>query len=424
MTTPQPQSPASSPGPTTRRRTRLLLAIIPLMLLAIALPFYLRNRAINHVLQNYEQRGGLVQRGAITPLSHAFVWVRSTLADIVGGDRTAAQESGNDAHTLRGAPLKTDELWILPAISPLRIELPGTPLSPELIDAIPKLANSFQLTLPDSNATDQSLAQLCDALATRSDHYIIELGHTTITNAGLKVIKRLPNLVVLGLESPHIDGGAFTHLNSSTLQQLKLPGCNISDQDILSLTTEFKSINLSDLSRTKVTSQGIAQLVKNKSLGELILDDLPVTDDLLATLTTGPISKFSLARTKITDAGLASFAKCSRIYSLDLSGTRITNAGLVKLPLRGPGILYFEVKLADTLLDDNALPHLLKMSPFIELDLSGTKITDKTLQALTAQPRPPTKILDIKRTPTTLPAIQALKKAHPRLRLITDHGTF
>lgn len=417
-------------SPSTRRRSLILLAIITLILLVIGLPLYLRNAAINRVLTNYEQRGGIIRRQPVFFFSRLTYWIRNEYGQRRHNEWFANEnwkeelQNIGEAVSLKHAPLKPDEFWILAQHPIHELNLPDTPLSPELIAALEKRTFGLLLNLPDSQATDESLSSFCNALSHYRYPIGLELGRTTITNDGVKALQRIPNLRIIGLESPHIDGTALKYLTSIPITYLKLPGCNITDQDIPTLIRDFPGLSFLDLSRTKLTTKGLTQLASLTSLHTLHLDDLPVTDAILALFANSRVSEFSLARTQITDKGLAMLGQKQPVPRLNLSGTRITKTGLQLFVHLSNHYQSYQLTLADTNLDDDSFEILYKIPRLTELDLSGSKITDRFLDRLNSSGLESLRTLIIKRTNTTQKLIPALKKAHPKLRIITDHGIY
>ena len=87
----------------------------------------------------------------------------------------------------------------------------------------------------------------------------------------------------------------------------------------------------------------------------------------------------SLSGRPVTDDGLKHLREMKALHSLDLSGTRISAAGLRHLDgLTRLDSLY----LADTGLTDDALQHIEPLSALEYLGLSGTRITDEGMKRL------------------------------------------
>lgn len=90
-----------------------------------------------------------------------------------------------------------------------------------------------------------------------------------------------------------------------------------------------------------------------------------------------------LSHTQITDAGLANIEGMTRLEMLALSHTRITDAGLVYL--KGMTELWW-LRLSGTPLTDAGLAHLRGLTRLETLDLEGTQITGAGLAHLRTMP--------------------------------------
>jgi hypothetical protein len=129
-----------------------------------------------------------------------------------------------------------------------------------------------------------------------------------------------------------------------------------------------------DLSRSQISDEGLAVLSESK-VSALTLDDTAIGDAGLAHLPED-VHYLSLKRTQVTDAGLVHL-KHYDLWDIALDGCSITDEGLKWIrPHR-------RLSLADTDVRGPGL-EALRAGGYHQgtLDLSGTKITDETIECL------------------------------------------
>lgn len=147
------------------------------------------------------------------------------------------------------------------------------------------------------------------------------------------------------------------------------------------------------------------------------------TDKDLEMLKCYDLVALGLTGTKITDAGLVHIKDMKRLGDLELTDTKVTDAGLVHLTKLGNlGIL----SLYGTKVTDVGLQHLKPLKSLYLLGLSHTAVTDKGLVHLSELPSIRTLILDhLKITDRGIVHLQNLKTLND-IRLggteITDKG--
>ena len=119
----------------------------------------------------------------------------------------------------------------------------------------------------------------------------------------------------------------------------------------------------------------------------------------------------------VTTAGLASFAGCSHLSSLSISGPGLTseglahfkgNANLTSLTLAGPGVT------------DAGLAHFREMRDLSQVILTGTHITDAGLPVLHTAQR--LLQLNLEATDVTADGLNTLKQALPQCRIEWSGG--
>lgn len=188
------------------------------------------------------------------------------------------------------------------------------------------LDNLRSLWLSRSDITDAAL----DRLATASSLSTLHLRGTRITDDGLRQFQPGPPPRFLDLCCTEISDNGLRHM--AELKELQYPGITI------------------DLHGSRVTMGGVAQFLK--SLPEpkfpmkawLHVDEGSITHEVMlfggSPLTDAQIECFrgltgfyqvNLSKTRITDAGLRVVADFVHLAHLDVSGTRITDSGLEHL---------------------------------------------------------------------------------------------
>jgi DNA-binding beta-propeller fold protein YncE len=184
----------------------------------------------------------------------------------------------------------------------------------------------------------------------------LQLGHSKISNEGLRHLHGLDSVESLTLIQTNIGDPGLVHLEGlARLKSLTLNSALVTDAGLQSLgklrsleQLDLESTQIGDaglahlkglanmkrllLSSTKVTDAGLAHLSGLTSLVELALADNPISDsglDHLRGLTN--LTELDLERTGVTDRGLKSLAGLRRLETLNLRRTKVTTAGLRQL---------------------------------------------------------------------------------------------
>jgi RNA polymerase sigma factor (sigma-70 family) len=299
------------------------------------------------------------------------------------------------------------------------------------------------LTLDGHQLTDETLRVLREAnllqaltrrpprsqLRRRSVQDVVEfdLSHAAVTDAGLKELTGLKNLVLLNLSGSKVtDRGLKELVPFKKLATLHLGGEQLTDASLhalrelglLHVLAEARAgtfltpgydkrpksaddvISL-DLRSSQLTDAGLKELTVLKNLSSLNLGDTHVTGQGLEELVgLKNLTHLGLNATKLTDAGMKLAASFKRLSSLDLTNTKVTATGLKELVrLKGLSGLYLapgqlsdanlrvlgELGLLHTLSRATAAyadPSTRSEAEVIALDLSGTAVTDAGLKEL------------------------------------------
>ena len=252
------------------------------------------------------------------------------------------------------------------------VDLSNTSITDATTRALAKLPNLEHVWLSGTPITNASLAELAttstltsvrvddtaDAFASRANLERLDLGHTAITDATIsrltttrmrlldiaetQVTASLAKLSTWSdLQELYISDtqivGSFDRLKAlSNLRVLHVAGLPFDDTAAETFRSFPRLVEL-DLSRTTVTSASMPTLGSLVRLRSLALNELPLVDGDLDTLTneTTTLETLTLDRTSITDRGMTKLGKLKRLSQLSIKDTAVTDAGCLELaPLR------------------------------------------------------------------------------------------
>lgn len=219
------------------------------------------------------------------------------------------------------------------------------------LSQLQKVGTITALDLTGSHTSDRDLEQL-RGLGSVKD---LSLAETFVTDAGLKHLATLPRLEWLNLSRTHVTGNGFHYLRALPLRTLWLRESSLDDAGLEELVKNCPSLKCLVLEGTKVTAEGIVPVQSLASLEVLAIGRIPVDD-----------------------AFLKKMSRMTRIESLDLGSTAVTDAGLAylqPLPLR-------DLSLERTGVSDAGLKYIAKFPAIEEVDVSGTRVTPDGIQRL------------------------------------------
>jgi len=320
-----------------------------------------------------------------------------------------------------------------------------------------------EVSLARTWATDNDVERIAEIRNLKR----LDLSFTYVTDRGIERLQQLKQLEELTLDTAEfLTDAATSHLRANRrLSKLVLRGVDITDVGLPYLA-ELTALKTLDLSHTMLGDVGIESLPALTELEELklganrisginfnFLKLLPklkklsfigiqrrnggvcwtptITDmDLDAISMLSGLEELnlgigiSLAKTgvavgagncrltggiRITDLGLAKLAKLKKLRVLDVSGARITPAGL-KVLQSLPQLERLSLWHC-TAIDDSAAPVLAAIPSLTNLDLSYTSAGDATLQQLAELPR--LKVLYLTDTKVTPPAVETFRGKKP-----------
>lgn len=335
--------------------------------------------------------GGEVVRGtgggAIVEISLARTWANDAILEQIAGLKELRRLDLSFTYvTDRGI----EKLQALPQLEELTLDTCEfiTDVSTSYLRANKRLR---KLVLRATDVTDVSLPYIAELTALES----LDLSQTMLGDGGLESLPALTRLTELDLGGTRISGINLNFLKLlPNLKKLRFRGIQRRNGGVcwtptiidLDLDTIAMLSNLEELS----LGVGIGLARGGKPTGP--------GNNCRAT---GGI--------QVSDLGLAKLAKLSKLRWLDVSGARITSAGLKPL-----GALPQLERLNlwhCTRLDDGAAAVLAQMKSLTDLDLTDTPLSDAALGQLKALPR--LRRLYLTDTKTTAAAAQAFRKEKP-----------
>ena len=361
-------------------------------------------------------------------------------------------QRGNDLHLLEQAGAVFDTR----TRTPKWMKLVGSTLNATAIDSLARVTTLEDLVLDESNVTDNDLA----ALVTLAELRRLSLVHTAVTDRGLSHLSGLPRLKTLVLDSSYrvTDDGLAAVGEIVSLEDVSLLDTPVTLPPLVALSGRHTTLQINSshgvlgnrklaLSGTEISDEGLLRLHNAVELEGIELPSR-ITDRGLRHL--HGLSKLKylvFAGTRITDRGFGDLIDRSPpLTELDISGCRgLTDTGMAlvaRLPHlthlqadntdAGPKLLAAAAQL-ETLellslnecrsVNNNAFRLLLNTSPRNHLKflrLSGTRVTDASLQSITPNQFPGLKGLDLRHTPTAATTIALLRKRLPDCRVLAS----
>ncbi len=159
----------------------------------------------------------------------------------------------------------------------------------------------------------------------------IYLAETPIKDEDLKNLQGLTSIGILSLEGTGIDGSGLKFLVGIRPINLHAAKTKLNDAAMSFVADFADGATVIALSHTVISDVGLAKLKWLPT--HLYINDTAITDMGVAHLASAPRSPqvLGIARTQITDAGLAQVAKMKNLQDIHMSGTRISDAGLMVL---------------------------------------------------------------------------------------------
>lgn len=270
-----------------------------------------------------------------------------------------------------------------------------------------ELTELTELRLVSETITDEGIQHLAGLTKTRS----LTLLCPNVTDAGLRHLARLDQLRNLALKMPRIGDAGILALRPAQLEEVLLTGCQVGDRGVSHLVSgdRIQKLVLQD---SLLTDASLPQIVRGQSLYTLMLTGAKLSDEGLAPLSDSGINVLILDKTPVSDAGLKHLATLGRNMNSGHQGApedrRVS-----------------EISLADTQVSGVGAQHLANYTYIGDLDLSGTPLTREGLAQIA---RLKVSDLRLSRTPVTdedlllLVAMDETQEVEVRQTQVTAQG--
>jgi endonuclease YncB( thermonuclease family)/Leucine-rich repeat (LRR) protein len=236
----------------------------------------------------------------------------------------------------------------------------------------------------DAAAEDKAAAALQEigAKTKIEDSHVVSLylRSDKVADATLEHLKKLPHLRFLNLaeegNAPKITNAGLAHLAGLTkLKSLHLARFNGATDAGLVHLKGLTALETLEITHTKsIDGSGLVHLRELRRLESLNFNHTPVTDDTLAHVKDfTKLKSLGLRATKITDAGLKHLQALENLEQLNLWETNITDDGLA-LVAKMPQIKHLLLVAAEITAD--GLKHLENMPVLEDLELRHVKGDD------------------------------------------------
>jgi Leucine-rich repeat (LRR) protein len=295
-----------------------------------------------------------------------------------------------------------------------RLDLSFTYVSDAGIERLQQLQQLEELTLDATEAiTDAAASYL------RANKHLrkLVLRGTDITDVGMPYLAALTGLKSLDLSHTMVGDVGLESLPAlSELEELDLGGTRITGINLsfLKLLPKLKKLSFNGIQRRNAGACW-TPLITDLDLDAISLlsglEDLNLGIGVSLGKTGVAVGAGNCHVTggiQLTDLGVVKLAKLTKLRRLDISGARITPAGLkalTSLPLERLSLWNCSG------LDDSAAPEYAALPKLSILDLSYTSASDGTLKSLAALPN--LKFLYLTDTKVTPAGVEAFRKQRP-----------
>lgn len=304
--------------------------------------------------------------------SQAAAWI------LAAGGRMQAIVDGNSISIASPDDLPKSQFWIT------EVNLAGRPVSREGLEKIAKLKKVDSLNLYHSGVTNDDLAALRGAESITK----LNLGGSQtqpasvkLTDACIDYLMTLPNLSYLQIDQNEItDVGLKRIGGKSTLRHLDVSGLPITDQGLAAIAgLPLTALNVGGRSLTAQSMEAIGSI---KTLERLFCDAgqfNAATGKLLAQL---PALRLIVIWGEIDPQSLEGFSVLTQVETLQLMNTYLrgqTRRGL-KAVLAMPGLKHLELQEGN--INDITAQELAGATRLVSLRISGTQISELGLNKL------------------------------------------
>ncbi len=209
----------------------------------------------------------------------------------------------------------------------------------------------------------------------------IVLSATKVTDAGLKILAGIPTLSRLFIdECPVTDRGFAEIARMKNLRWLRANSLPVSDEAVAKFA-ELEHMERLELPGTQITDRA-CEIIAGLPIQELDLSGTKITDAGIAKLKKlKKLQKLNLENTGVSDECFAAIGGMTKLDDLNLSGTKVTGKGISALK---PLSKLLALKLSGSKLADANVAELKSLSSLRVLELEKTKITDASINHLKA----------------------------------------
>ena len=298
------------------------------------------------------------------------------------------------------------------------------------------------LDLTNTQVSDAGLANFKDC----KNLTFLNLWATQVGDAGLAHFKDCKNLTGLNLSGTQVGDAGLANLSDcKNLTGLSLDGCvKVSDAGLANFK-DSKNLTYLNLTLTQVSDAGLANFKDCKNLTQLFLNGTHVSDAGLANFKECKnLTALELQNAQVSDAGLANFKDCKNLTALNLGSTKVSGAGLANFKdcknltalslfatqVGDAGLAHFKdcknlfsLYLNDTQVTDAGLAHFRDCKNLSYLVLHACKkVGDAGLTNFENSKR--LMGINVVGTQVTVAKFEELKKAFPKCKIESDHGTY
>jgi hypothetical protein len=325
-------------------------------------------------------------------------------------------------------PVDADVAWLAGAAELVEVGLSGSRVTDKLVIELAKLPKLERLRLAATPITLAAIAQIAARATTAQleDLGELDLAATPVDDLYAARLIGGPKMRILRLDGTQITDAALTAAEPGlALRELYLSRTKVTDRglEILDRIPELHGLGLAEVPIGEPT---VVRIAKQRELRTLVLSGTGAPRDALAGLGgLGALERLYLERTRAGDATLAALAPLRQLRALHLANTDVSEASLAVL--RGFTLLE-ELTIGDTRvgagiadldpwprlhtlsllgleLGDAALPAIARHRQLAALDLSSTEVRDPA--PLAAMPN--LRILGLVQTKLSKPGLASVK---------------
>lgn len=150
----------------------------------------------------------------------------------------------------------------------------------------------------------------------------LDLNETLISDQNLAILRKLPNLKVLRVQTDKLNDEAIDQIiKIPNLESLSI-GFNsgITDSGVIKLIVNCKKLKLLKLVGLRIGDDAVDNIGQLHDLRVLDLSGTNITDKAIAKVSRMPLNALYVSATNVTDAALSDLAKCETLDHLLLNG--------------------------------------------------------------------------------------------------------